>query len=460
MSPRQDGSEYGHLATAARKVLLIAYYFPPRQSIASRRLGGVAKFLPESRWMPYVLTPKLPAPADPRLHVVETPYVGDVTRRIKRCLGLAPQRGLQQKFRFPPSVRENRAAAPARVLNTVRSVLVYPDEERGWRRTAVQEGLRIAQGEGCSAIISSSSPVTAHIAARDLKRATGLPWIADLRDLWTQNADYRYGVLRRVWERRLERRVLGMADCLVTVSAPLAEQLSSLHTHSRVVSIPNGYDPDEVSTQGTLDAEFSIVYTGHLYQGRMDPAPLFGALRELLSEGTIDANRTRVHFFGSRPNWLQYAVKEFRLDSVVELHGAVSREEAIRHQRSAQLVLLLNWTDPRQTGIYTGKLFEYLAARRPVLAIGGPKGVVTDLLETTRAGRHVTGVTELKSLLLAWYSDFLRDGKVRYEGIEPELAKYSQRAMAERFAVLLDEVAADTARDGKAGMRVVPGQGG
>ncbi len=434
-----------------RRVLLIAYHFPPRQSIASVRLGGLAKYLPEFGWQPIVLTPALPSPPDPRFRIIETPYPGDASARLKRRLGLSAGKRLQRESALPATAQGERRSLRGTLIRAVQSVIAYPDEERAWRHIAVKAGARTLRDYKCDAIVSSSSPVTAHLIARDLKARTGLPWIADLRDLWTQNHYYRFGSLRRMAERRLEHRVLSAADSLVTVSAPLAEKLSLMHSHTRALSIPNGFDLDEVSGQVTADREFSIVYTGHLYEGRMDPSPLFRALSDLIDDGTVDASRLHVRFFGDSPPWLRSAAERHGLGAQVELHGVVPRDEALQRQRSAQLLLLLNWDDPREAGIYTGKVFEYLAARRPILAVGGPKGVVSELLEETGAGRHVAGLEELKSVLLEAYGDYADSGGVRYSGIEVELAKHSQRVMAAGFAELLDGVVGPLADKGKPG---------
>jgi glycosyltransferase involved in cell wall biosynthesis len=423
----------------SQKILLIAYYFPPRQSVASVRLGGLAKFLPEFGWVPTILTPPLSGPSDPRFRIVQTSYPGDVTARLKKRLLLDPQRGLQEQMGVPVAVRESRAPLLASAVDIIRAVVAYPDEERGWRKFAVEEGMRVIRGGNYSAILSSSSPVTAHLIARDLKLATGLPWVADLRDLWTQNPYYDYPRPRRWLEHGLELRTLRSADALVTVSSPLAAKLRALHRGKCVVSIPNGYDPAEVSMQTQLDAEFSITHTGQLYQGRRDPTPLFRALRKMIDEGQIDPTRVRVRFLGPCPDWLARAISDWGLSQVAELVGQVPRNRALECQRASQLLLLLNWNDPRERGIYTGKLFEYLAARRPILAVGGPTGVVSELLQSTGAGVHVETETDLAAALLSAYGEYSHSGGVSYSGREDELAIHTHREMAQRFAEVLNE---------------------
>ena len=232
---------------------------------------------------------------------------------------------------------------------------------------------------------------------------------------------------------------MSAADVLVTVSEPLAQKLRLLHSGKPVIVIPNGYDPDEVVSV-PLTPEFTITHTGQLYQGKRDPAPLFRAIAESISEGQLDRRVVRVRFYGATEYWLEKEVKRFGLEDVVSLHPQVPRNIALEKQRESQVLLLLNWDDPEEIGLYTGKVFEYLAARRPILAVGGPRGVVTELLEETGAGVHPIGYDQLKHMLIELYNQYKTHGYVPYGGHEERVAKYSHREMARRFAELLDSL--------------------
>lgn len=420
-----------------KRVLVITYYFPPRQSIASLRLRGLAKYLPEFGWAPVVLTAALPAPPDGRFEVAETPYPGDVSALLKKRLGLRPEKSFQEQIGVPKALRGSRRAFTSRVLTLVEGIYAYPDEQKRWLPFAVKAGDTLLREREFHALMSSSSPVTAHLIAYELKKRHRIPWVADLRDLWTLNHYYPYGPIRKVVERKLELRILSAADALVTVSSPLAEQLASLHKGKAVFSIPNGFDPDEIGP-APLTREFTITYTGQLYEGKRDPAPLFQAMRELINKGVFDPRLVKVRFFGPAQYWLEKEVRRYALEQVVEMCGTVPREVVVQHQRASQVLLLLNWDDPREHGVYTGKLFEYLAAQRPILAVGGPGGVVKELLEKTKAGVHASGPEELTAVLAAWYREYEATGRVAYHGIPEEIERYSHREMAGRFAAVMD----------------------
>jgi len=422
----------------SKQVLVITYYFPPRPGVASLRLRGLAKYLPEFGWKPIILTPTLPGDPDTRFRVIQTPYPGDVTARWKRRLGLSADKGFQEQIGIPRALRESKASFTGKVINLAKAILAYPDEQKGWYRFAVSAGDDLLKREHFDAMISSSVPVTCHRIAKALKEKYKIPWIADLRDLWTQGHRYPYGTLRRLFERRLEINTLSTVDVLVTVSEPLAQKLRILHRDKPVITIPNGYDPDEVVKSAQLTEEFTITYTGQLYQGKQDPTPLLRVIAGLASEGQIDLKAVKVRFYGGTPYWLEKEIKRYKLEEVVSLYPTVPRDVALQKQRESQILLLLNWDDPNGVGIYTGKVFEYLAARRPILAIGGPRGVVSELLEETGAGVHVSDQEGLKRTLMEYYEQFRMHGRVLYNGREAKIAKYSHLEMAQRFAAVLD----------------------
>lgn len=423
----------------SKRVLVITYYFPPRPGVASLRLRGLAKYLPEYGWEPVILTATLPGEPEYGFRVIQTFYPGDVTSRWKQRLGMAKNRGFQEQIGISRALRESKASLTTKLVNLIRGIIAYPDEQKDWYPFALKAGHDLLKRERFDALLSSSGPVTSHLVARELKARHRLPWIADLRDLWTQNHYYPYGPIRRALERKLELRILSAADALVTVSSPLAEQLASLHRGKIIFVIPNGFDPDEVGS-ASLTKEFTITYTGELYEGRRDPALLFQVLRELIDKGVFDSHLVKVRFFSPVQYWLEQEVKQYGLEQVVELCGIVPRDVVLQHQRASQILLLLNWNDPRERGVYTGKLFEYLAARRPILAIGGPGGVVKDLLTRTKAGMHVSNKNELVTVLTSWYDEYKDTGQVAYHGIPQEINQYSHREMARRFANVLDEL--------------------
>jgi len=424
-----------------KKVLIIAYHFPPRPAVASRRPLGLARYLPEFGWEVVVLTAALPGKPDPHYEVIETQY-HDCLGFGKKLFRLDSQSPLIGQVKNKLNVKSERSPLDF-ILATVGGIIAYPDPQKGWQRFAVEAGKDILRQQNIKAIISTSPPETSHIIAKRLKDEFKIPWVADFRDLWTQNYYYLYGPLRKVIERRLELNTLSSADMLVAVSQPTADDLHSLHRQKPVHSIPNGFDPAEINTTpGNLTDKFTITYTGNLYPSKQSPEPLFAALHDLTTEGSMDAGDIEVRFYGPEAGWIDKQSERYGLAGIVRQFGMVPKEIALNKQRESQLLLLLKWNDPKQRGAYSAKIFEYLAARRPVLAVGGFPDVVDRLLDETKAG--VSGQTgeEIKVMLLRFYKEYKSTGAVSYSGDESETSKYSHREMAKRFASILDSLPA------------------
>jgi glycosyltransferase involved in cell wall biosynthesis len=407
-------------------------------AIGGIRLYGLAKYLPEYGWNPTVLTPVSSEGPDPRFHVIQTPYDDAITLWKKR-IGLNPKKSLNEQFSVTrpknhPSIMDCLAYLPSEII-------LYPDEKKGWYKHAIQTGDKFLRSERVDAILSSSYPVTCHLIAEAFAEKYHIPWIADLRDLWTQNPYSNHCALRKFVEKRLELRTLAKASALVTVSKPLADDLGRLHTNKPVYVITNGFDPtDACFDPPELTEKFTITYTGALYNGKRDPSMLFEALKNLIRNGIIEPNRVEVRFFGSQDLWLFDVIRDANLDSIVKIFGFIPREKALQMQRESQLLLLLLWKNPQERGVYTGKVFEYLAAGRPIIALGGPEeSVVKDLINETQAGHYSSSLEDLETVLSKYYLDYITTGAI--SPIKKSAAtKYSHMEMAKKFAGVLDNI--------------------
>ncbi|HWR39194.1 MAG TPA: glycosyltransferase, partial [Patescibacteria group bacterium] len=331
----------------------------------------------------------------------------------------------------------------------IKEVINYPDSLYGWYPYAIKTVEDVLQKERFDAVISSSPPVTSHLIAQYLCEKHEIPWVADFRDLWTQDHYRSYSMFRNIIERRLEKSTMKKAGALVTVSEPLVEKLKSLHGNEDVFSVPNGFDPmlwrDNIDN---LTEKFSITYTGTIYEGKRDPTPLFEALVQLINSQRVARERIEVRFYGPQDmgNWLRVRVAKLKLEDIVKYYGVVSRQEALLRQRESQMLLLLNWNDPEEKGVYTGKVFEYLCAQRPILALGSVGGVVQELLAETKAGISVSSQSELEEVVLAGYQEYFASGRTTYSGCKKEIMKYSHREMALKFSRILDMVSSAPAK--------------
>jgi len=421
-----------------KKVLIITCWYPP-QLYPSFRIVGLAKYLPEFGWQPVILTSSLGRKLSPQFRVIETPY-RDVLGFWKRLLGFSPNEDMRRQVNERFSVASKNRLVDF-IFTRIGEIFGYPDLDRGWRPFAVRAGSDLLQKESIDAVLSSSMPVISHIIAKELKTRYQIPWLADFRDLWTQNNNYHYGPLRKFIDRRLELKTLSPADALVTISQPAAGTMRALHKGKPIYVITNGFDPAEVnSPPANLVAKFTITYTGSIYPRRQEPSKLFTALRDLISDGNMNPDDVEVRFYGPREEWVEREINGYGLSSIIKQNGIVPREIALEKQRESQLLLLLKWEDLRERGAYTGKIFEYLAARRPILATGGTTDVIDELLNETNAGICASTAEDIKNVLKKLYQEYKLKGKVAYHGVESNVNEYSHREMARKFSEILAQL--------------------
>jgi len=422
-----------------RRVLLIAFVYPPVENIGAVRPAALAKYLPRFGWEVLVLTAKVQEVSRQSKGVMETEY-RDVLEDWKARLNLDQKASAHEQFGLPFAKKPGAVLPHTRVINFAKDLLTYPHPTKGW----IPFALAAIQGlhqQGCrfDAVISTSPPITNHLVARQAKRMLGCPWIADLRDLWTQNFTPNVSSIQ-LWQTGLEKRTLSQANALVTVSEPWADRLRQRYSTKPIYAITNGFDPEDFASRPPVTRSFSITHPGFLYEGLRDPTLLFEVVRDLIKSGEMCADDIRIRFYGPKEPWLTPLVLRHGLEQVVEVFGSVPREQILQREMESQVLLLLGWNNPREMGLHNGKLFEYLGAGRPILALFGSPGVMTEVLEETRAGAHIQNREELRRFLISAYSEYKRCGVVSYAGDSSAIARYSHSEMASRFADVLDGV--------------------
>lgn len=419
-----------------KKVLIIANMFH-----ASPRIPGLAKYLPSCGWKPIILTGSpVEETFGKEFEVIQTHFPEALVSWKKR-LHLDPNIGFQKQIGIPFLIRENRLSLTTKLVNTVKAVITYPDEHKSWKYFAIAAANQFLRREKVDAIISSSSPVISHVIANALKSQHKLPWIAELRDPWSQNHNYQYGLLRRTLDKRLELRTLRFADALITVSPVWAEQLQRLHGREVVYEITNGFDPEQINRGAGVTPEFTITYTGNIYVGKQNYELFFVAIRDLLLNSTMQSRDVRVRFYGLQNETIDWTVNKLGLSDVVRQYGEIQRKSSFEMQRESQLLVVFNWNDPREKGVYPTKIFEYLAARRPILLVGGSDNdALQRLLNETKAGMCGRRLEDIKSVLSDLYFEYKHTGEISYNGDMEQIDKYSYRELANKCAGILDTV--------------------
>jgi glycosyltransferase involved in cell wall biosynthesis len=320
--------------------------------------------------------------------------------------------------------------------------LLVPDENVTWNATAIPKAISIARNEGIDVVMTTSPPGSVHLIGAAVQKATGAKWVADLRDSVAMHAHRSTeGIGARAKQKTragVAHLIARQADAIVCAAESIAVETRGLHPRGRVVTITNGCDFDDFAgTEYARADRFRLTHAGSFF-GKRDPKPF---LRALAESGLKDVT---VRFLGDfRPGDREF-MESLGLADRVELIDHVPRRESLRLQRDSDvLLLLIPEAGGRGRGVLSGKVFEYLAAERPVLAVVPEDGAAAQLIRDTGAG-VVAGpedVPAIREALVALHSQW-RNGKLDGTPLSPEWQdKLARASRVEELAELLESLA-------------------
>ena len=414
-----------------KKVLVITCRFSQPDKVGAIRSRGIARYLERFGWHPVFILPVTPYPPGMKLDVSEAhpPY----QKHVKLLLNREGKKRLRETaFPLPPF--------PERFYSFFRGLVEFPDPYAGWIPFAYYVACDIMERENIRHMITISDPVSCHLAGYRIKRRfPGVFWLADFRDPWALYVPNR-GM--KLLEKKLERKTLGLADAISMVTPSLSKDYQDAFPGKRVYTITNGFDPDEMSMgMERRSGPFTIIHTGSLYGGLRSPEPLFKAVYELLREKGI--GDISLKFYGEPGQWLMEMAGKHGVAGKVESHGRIGRSEILGMQRNCH-VLFLPWNRMSEgKKVLTGKIFEYLAAMRPILYTGEEDSDIAGLLRETGAGVTCPDAQAVKKVVLEWYMEWKNLGEVRYRGDRKGIMKYSHVEMASSFAGVLESGQSD-----------------
>ena len=438
-----------------KRLLIITYYWPPTGGSGVQRWVKFSKYLPEFGWQPVVYTPENPeqlardesllADVPACAEVVKT-HISEPYEIYRRLTG-----GKQGQEVNP--VNAQKKNWKQRLSLWVRGNCFIPDPRVGWVRPSVRFLKKYLAEHPVDAVVTTGPPQSVHLIGLGLKKALGLHWIADFRDPWTEMFYYKHLGLSAAADRRhhrLEQTVLDGADTVISVSPPVAADFRA-KTKTPVVLITNGFDDDDFGGTAAAPAPLSgcaslspdptrengcagalplppirLVHTG-LFAADGNPINLWDALARRCEADPDFRGRLEIRLAGKVDAAITDAIRARGLGgNLVEL-GYLPHDETVREQRAADILLLPLRREPEYAKVLPGKIFEYLAARRPVLGIGQEDGAAATVLRDAGAGDMFDW--DKQDELLA----FLEAEHPQTAGIE----KYSRRALTAQLADIL-----------------------
>jgi glycosyltransferase involved in cell wall biosynthesis len=434
-----------------KTALLLSYYYPPIGGIGSLRSQKFARYLPEFGWEPIVITPERgPSWVDPTLEDGTGRGV-EVLRTRSINLGSPFKTGSQNgsvngASRDKPQAvdRADSHSAIRAIKRTVRTWIYLPDGQIGWFPYALRACKETLEAKQVDVIWSTSFPLTAHLVASRLKLVTNIPWIADFRDIWTDGgATGCTDTLRKRLDRVIQSKLLARADAIVTVSHALANELRKItRGQKRVEVIRNGFDPsDFIGVQRTEPERWTTTFVGSYYSF-YDPTPFFSALHRLIDRGRISKDDARVVFVGQANPDIERLATRYEAGDITHFTGLISNREALGHQVNSSILLFVLNGEGASSGHITGKLFEYLGARRPILGIVSPDFEAARIIQETGAGVAVNGddAEGIERFLLESYARFKSGTDDRSSG--GDLSVYERKHTAQQLAELMTELIA------------------
>lgn len=417
---------------AGVKLLLVSLYFPPAGGGGVQRPLKFAAHLPALGIETHVL-----APDDPKWIHSDDELQPPTQAWVHRARYLGPK-GRRPAEELYGRRGLDRASRQARLV--FRRFLL-PDENVTWNLTAIPAAVRIVREEGIDVVLTTSPPSSVHLIGAAVKRTTGVRWVADLRDSLVAHPHRRAERLaartKERGEHAVARLVARSADAIVSVSDAIAEEARGFEPRGRVVTIANGSDFDDFAGLPYQPCDrFRITHTGSFF-GKRDPRPFLSALAE--SDPAVVA-RFVGDFRASDREWAD----SLGLGERLELHPYVPRRRSLELQRDSEaLLLLIPDAGGRGRGVLSGKVFEYLAAERPILAAVPPDGAAAALVRETGAG-VVAPPDDVPALraALAGLVERWRAGSLDGTPLSPaDRERLSRGARVEELAELLREVA-------------------
>ena len=415
------------------KVLIITYYWPPAGGSGVQRWLKFVKYLQEFGIEPVVYTVE-----NANYLKQDTSLLNEVPRGIEilkqpiwEPTALLFWKKSKQQTKGISNVSKGG------FLSFIRGNFFIPDPKVFWVKPSVSYLQKYLDANDIDVIISTGPPHSVHLIAERLHQKNDIKWLADFRDPWSDlyyNKDFKQLAFAKNKNRKLEESVLKNADCILTVSNSLKQEFEKIA--KKVEVITNGFDNEFlVSKSAILDIKFSISYIG-LLPKQSNPKLLFKVLKALCEENLNFKKDLQLNFIGDISEEVKVAIEENKLLQNTNFVGYVSHQQAIEYQNISQVLLLLIPNVKNNKGILTGKLFEYLKAKRPILAIGPEKGDLAKILQETNSGVIVNFDAEekLKLEIVALYQKYKEDKlTVNFSNIE----KYHRKELTKKLASIL-----------------------
>ena len=425
-----------------KKVLIITYYWPPSGGAGVQRWLKFAKYLPEFGWQPIILTVD-PSYAtypqrDESLASEIDPGCLIYTTKSFELYNLYKFLSKKKEVPYGGFANEVKEGWLQKVSKFVRGNFLLPDPRRGWNKYAVKKATELIREFNIDTVITTSPPHSTQLIGLKLKQKLAVKWIADLRDPWTDIYYYnhfKHTPLARSIDKRMERMVVENSDLIITVSEDFKRifvEKSKQDIASKTIVIPNGFDEQDFAVRPVcLETEKVLTYIGTI----SDAYDVSGLITALSGLSALMKSRLKIRFVGNVPVSVEQKFTSTGLS--IEFTGYVEHSKSVEYMLLSDMLLLVIPKVKNNGGILPGKVFEYLAAQKPILAVGPIKGDLANIMEETKSGQLFD--YQNSQGMLKFISDSL--SVTALESSYGEMAgKYSRKQLTGRIAQLLNDL--------------------
>jgi len=439
-----------------KKVLIITYYWPPGGGAGVQRWLKFVKYLREFGWEPIVYTAENPeAPATDtsllkdipaNLTVIKT-KIWEPYSLYKSFTGQKQGEKVNAGF-----ISEDKKPGLLQKISVwIRGNFFIPDARKFWIKPSIKFLTAYLKENPVDVMVSTGPPHSMHRIALGVKKNLGIPWLADFRDPWT-NIDFYDQLMLTSWadakHRRMEKEVLTVADWVLTVSWNWADEFKKI-VNRNIFVLTNGFDEDDFSqtapaipyplSSNTVIDKFSICHIGAMNADR-NPVHFWEALKECIAEQKDFAADCKIHLIGKTDIRVKESIQENGLSAFVTYTGYLPHATVTAAMQASQVLLLPLNDTPNTLGVIPGKLFEYMASRRPIFAIGKEQGDSAKIIRETNAGVicDFKDKEKMKEEIMKLYILY-RNGE--FKNITTEIASYSRREQAKVLSGQLNRLA-------------------
>lgn len=428
-----------------KRVLIIAYYWPPSAGSGVQRWLKFAKYLPQNNWQPVIYTP-----SNPDFSLQDNDLLKEIPSEVEILktkiwepyhIGRALLGQKKSAANSTGIVSKKEGGLKSYLSNWIRGNLFIPDPKVFWVKPSIKYLKEYLSKNPIDAVVSTGTPHSMHLIAKGICKELRLPWVADFRDPMSQLdmlKSYHISSFRFKKYLSIEQSILKSADVVTTTSEVWRNDFEALGA-KKAVCITNGYDESDFTFEVEPYSDFVISHFGLLNHLR-NPISLWKSISELCEENENFNKRVKIHLGGSiDPSNIDEIRSLPHLSSKLKVFDYLSHQEVIKEYMKSSVLLLLLFNSKSGVGNIPGKLFEYLASQKDIIAFGPGDGDSKRIINETRAGAffdYNTGVGEIKQYLLKLVTNNNTNSKI-------DTSQFTRQKLTKQYSNILNNIVAE-----------------